>query len=130
MPTLTQPQIDQVVLTLGYSSISKVVELSQLNETYSQVTIDQVLLLLDDLTRPANATTGDQGGIDAKLKAATADSMAVGVGQLNLNYPQHIAHLKSEGSRSLRELSNILGVSVAYNKYAGGSSTASMRSYW
>jgi hypothetical protein len=118
MPTLTQDQVDQIVLTLGYSSVSKVCELAQLSEPYSQVTIDRVDALLLGLA-----------ALDQKLVDATADSMAVGVGQLNLNYAQHVAHLKSEGSRSLRELSQILGVRLAYNKYAGAS-TISIRSYW
>ncbi len=55
--------------------------------------------------------------IDSQLESALEESMAVKVGELNLNYPQHIAHLKSEGSRILKLIAHTLGLEVKLNKY-------------
>lgn len=128
MPTFTQPQQNKLKILLGYASVPHLLT-TELQEDRSQEVIDHVLQLLDELTRPANESIGDQGGIDAKLSAATGDSMARQVGSLRLNYSQHTAHLKSEGTRLLNELAAVLGVRMVYNKYGGGAS-ASKRSYW
>lgn len=128
MPSLTESQQNKVKILLGYASTPHILT-TELQENKPQEVIDQVLAIVDDLTRPANEALGDVGGIDAQLKSARSDSMAKGVGSLRLSYPQHVAHLKSEGTRLLSELSMLLGVRLLYNKYSGGSKTAQVR-YW
>lgn len=128
MPNFTQPQQDKLRVVLGYGSLSNIL-VTELQEVRSQAVIDHSLELLDDLTRPANEALGDSGGVDAKLKAAQSDSMAQTVGNLRLSYPRHVAHLKSEGSRALKELAHMLGIALAYNKYSGGGSVSKV-SYW
>ena len=116
MAIFTSEQQDALKLALGYASVPNVLT-TELMHDRSQVFLDRALALLDELS-----------AIDAQLAAARSDSMAKAVGQLSLSYSQHVAHLKSEGTRSLHELSSILGVGVAYNKYS--SSSISSRSYW
>ncbi len=57
--------------------------------------------------------------IDEMLKNALRDSMAVEVGELTVNYGNHIAQLKNEGSTKLRELSVITGIPLLFDKYSG-----------
>lgn len=128
MATFTESQQNKLKILLGYASVPHLLT-GELQDDRPQEMLDQALLILDELTRPANDAIGDQGGIDAKLSAATSDSMASSVGNLRLNYSRHTNHLKSEGTRLLTELAMLLGVRLLYNKYAGGGS-ASKRSYW
>lgn len=128
MPNFTSLQQDQLRVVLGYGSLGNILT-TELQEARSQSVIDRALEILDELSRPANSVTGDQGGIDAQLRAARGDSMAQTVGNLKLSYGQHVGHLKSDGSSLLKELANLLGVNLAYNKYRPGSSV-STQSYW
>lgn len=56
--------------------------------------------------------------IDAQLNAARSDSQAVKVGELTVNYQNHVNHLLGEGSRTLAHLSNLVGVLARWDKYA------------
>lgn len=115
MALLTDLQKDQVKLALGYASMPNLLG-TELNREYSDPTSDRVIAVLTELA-----------DIDTKLSDARADSMAVGVGKLTLSYSQHVAHLKSEGTRSLRELSSLVGVQIVFDKYK---SKRSQVSYW
>lgn len=117
MPTFTPDQQDQIKDVLGYTSIPHVLT-NELNEQRSTYVISKAIALMAELET-----------IDTQLTAARADSMARGVGQLRLSYAQHVAHLKSEGSRILKELAQKLGIEILFNKYTQGQSP-STKSYW
>lgn len=75
--------------------------------------------------------------IDLALASARLDSMAVQVDKLAVDYVQHMALLKAEGSRLLKELSNVSGLAVVYDRYYGISEVAAKKlspymfqSYW
>lgn len=69
--------------------------------------------------------------VDSLLNDMLADSMAEKVGDLALNYQAHKATLLSEGSRLLKQLAAIAGLSVVYNPYQNISpQTHSIKSYW
>lgn len=55
--------------------------------------------------------------IDEALQAAPLDSMAVKIDKLEVSYSQHLTLLKQEGSRMLHELSRLLEIPLAYDKY-------------
>ncbi|MBE9178679.1 hypothetical protein IQ268_08915 [Oculatella sp. LEGE 06141] len=116
MATFTPDQIDTLKIVLGYASMPNLLT-TELSEARSPAIIDRAIALLDEL-----------GEIDGQLSAARQDSMAKQVGQLSLSYSQHVSHLKSEGSRLMKELSHLLGISIAYNKYGGRS--ISVANYW
>jgi hypothetical protein len=116
MANFDSEQIDTLKIVLGYTSVPMLLT-TQLTEPRAQATIDRAIALVDELT-----------DIDTKLTAARADSMAVGVGKLQLSYSQHIRHLKSEGDRLLHELEALLGIEVIYNKYKGAGLTT--KAYW
>lgn len=74
--------------------------------------------------------------IDTQLKDAITDSMAVSVDTLGVNYPQHIGLLKAEGTRLLRQLSNMCKLPLMYDRYLGRSpkdvsvTPLAVKSYW
>lgn len=74
--------------------------------------------------------------IDSALAAARLDSMAVQVDKLTVDYTKHMALLKAEGSRLLKELSNLVGLAISYDRFYGSGSTTVKRSaytfqsYW
>lgn len=73
--------------------------------------------------------------IDEQLTQARADSMAEKIDGLQVNYQDHVAHLRSEGSRLLRQLSALLDYPLHFDKYSGRytaqpQSSASITSYW
>lgn len=84
----------------------------------------------------ANDLIAQLNAIDAALASATLDSMAVQVDKLTVDYARHLALLKLEGSRILKELSNISGIPVVYDRYYGSAETVtksrvySFQSYW
>lgn len=117
MATFTSDEQDLLRVVLGYASVANRLT-TELTEPRSQAVVDRALALLEELST-----------IDGQLTAARADSMAKGVGQLQLSYSQHVSHLKGEGSRLLFELSNLIGIAILYNKYQAGRSPA-IRSYW
>jgi GTP:adenosylcobinamide-phosphate guanylyltransferase len=116
MATFTSSQKSQLKLVLGYASSPNLLT-TELDEDREQVFIDKAIAILADLA-----------SIDQQLIDARSDSMAKNVGSLRLSYTQHVAHLKSEGTRALTELSNVLGISIVHNKYRGAS--VSTVSYW
>ena len=87
-----------------------------------------------DLAGQISDAIADLEAIDTQLRAARADSMALEVGDLKVDYGKHVAHLRSEGSLILKRLESITGVPLRYNKYTGRSleakSTNSVVSYW
>lgn len=74
--------------------------------------------------------------IDLAIDTGTTDSMALKVGELSVDYNRHLMILKAEGSRKLKELANLSGLPVLYDKYsgrsaiAGASSPLVVQSYW
>ena len=56
-------------------------------------------------------------GIDESLSAARPDSMAQRIGEVYLNYPQHVHHLIKEGHRSLRAVAMFLDIPIYWDKY-------------
>lgn len=78
----------------------------------------------------ANDLIAQLNAIDVALTAARIDSMATAVGELKVNYAQHIGLLKAEGSRLLKELSNLTGLAVAYDRFSGQSPITVRRSPW
>lgn len=112
MPVLTQQEQNQVKALLGYAAAPNLL-VNELREDEPEETLIQVREILSNLLSKDAASPG----IDLQLANARSDSMAQGVGNLKLSYSQHVKHLKSEGSRYLQELSNLLGVEVIYDKY-------------
>lgn len=55
--------------------------------------------------------------VDTQLYSARADSMAVTVGDLEVNYRQHQANLIAEGSRLLAYLANQSGLPVYFDRF-------------
>lgn len=127
MAQFTPEQEEQLKILLGWTSDESHLVNADIRLDRPQQVIDRVMLLSEQL-----------GQIDLMLNAALADSMAKVVGQLTLSYGQHVAHLKGEGTRLLGEISNLLRVPIAYNKYrdSGGvgqrwrGSGSSSVSYW
>lgn len=75
--------------------------------------------------------------IDQALASARLDSMAIQVDKLTVDYTKHIALLKAEGSRLLKELANVTGLVVVYDRYYGSAretvakrSPYMFQSYW
>ena len=66
--------------------------------------VDSVLVQLD--------------AVDDALSTAVLDSMAVKVGDLEVNYSQHIAELEHRGTRLLRHLSALTGLPIAYDRFS------------
>lgn len=86
-------------------------------------------------TAKANDILLQLQAIDQAIAAATLDSMAVEVGSLKVDYARHLSLLKTEGSRLLKDLANVSGLSVAYDRFSGGaagvsSTPVSWVSYW
>ena len=112
MPALTEQEQNQIKALLGYAAAPNLL-VNELREEEPEETLVQVREILVNLLSKDAASPG----IDLQLMNARSDSMAMGVGNLKLSYSQHVAHLKSEGSRYLQELSNLLGVEIIYDKY-------------
>jgi hypothetical protein len=120
MPVFTESQKLEIKIALGWTANAQLVD-QKLAEQWPQPVINRAIALLNELT--------GELGIDAKLIATRSDSMATSVGQLQLSYAQHVAHLRSDGSRMLTELAHLLSMSVQYNRYSTRRSP-STRSYW
>lgn len=124
----SEQQKNELLVVLGYGikPYSQTQVLSDwLNElgTRSDL-VSQITTLIETLTE-----------IDEQLNSARSDSMAIAVGELKLDYRQHISHLKSEGSRLLRQLSALTEVAIKFDKYRGispssSASSISAVSYW
>lgn len=122
MPVLEVAEQEQIKVLLGYASAPNLLY-NQLREDEEQGTIDAIRKVLTELLSEDVNTPG----IDKQLRDARSDSMAMGVGNLKLSYAQHVGHLKIEGSRYLRELSDLLGVEILFDKYRN---KKHKKSYW
>jgi hypothetical protein len=63
--------------------------------------------------------------VDAGLSSLVQDGMAEGVGDLRLNYGKHGAMLRQEGSRLLKDIANLSGITLRYNRFGGKSTVYS-----
>lgn len=72
--------------------------------------------------------------VDSLLENFLADSMAVKVGDLSLDYRNHHVTLLLEGSRLLKRLARVVGLDIIYDPYKSqmeaSESTLQVRSYW
>lgn len=116
MPNFTQTQIEKLELLTGHSNYSTLVR-DRLTLDYSAAVIEQVEGLIVEIA-----------SIDALLKEARDTSFVMESRGSRLSYSQHVAHLKAEGTRALRELVQLLDISLAYNKYAPR--RTSSKNYW
>lgn len=116
MAPQTAPQV--ILIHLGYSEPDTYLSGSILNlPSAVSSRVDSVCTKLD--------------AVDAALSAGVLDSMATRVDKLEVNYAQHLALLKSEGSRLIKELSALVMIPVTYDRFRNSSSTStSVRSYW
>lgn len=121
MATLSADLQAAIQVALGYGYLQPPhYELLAIQYQFTQAAVDTMSALLQQIA-----------DIDAKLTAATEDSMAEKVDSLGLNYRQHVKHLKSEGSRLLRQLSNVTGLKIEYNKYTTpNTAVTAYTNYW
>jgi hypothetical protein len=59
--------------------------------------------------------------IDAELEQNRKDSMAIDVGGVKVDFNRNILITKAEGTRLLKELEQISGVTLKFDKYLGRS---------
>jgi hypothetical protein len=118
MTQFTIPQIEEFERVLGFFVFDTTVR-NGLTSDYSDTTIDRTLTILDELV-----------GIDSLLKESLETSYVRGSGGLKLSYGSHVSHLKSEGTRLLNELGQLLVVGVNYNKYSPNKKRNSTAAYW
>lgn len=79
----------------------------------------------------ANSLMTQLAAIDAALSVSTLDSMAVEVGDLKVNYTRNIQLMKLEGSRLLKQLANLSGLPVLYDRFLPPQPNPwSVQSYW
>lgn len=116
MTYLTPLQVEQVTTLLGYGSVAHRID-PYLKEGYLETVVQRVELILTELTE-----------IDEQLKALRPDSMAQSVAGMQLNFPQHRALLRADASNLLKELAQILGIPILFNKYA--TAPKAIVSYW
>lgn len=95
---------------------------------YTSDVLDPVL----DVARAsrANDLIAQLNAVDVALATARIDSMATAVGDLKVDYARHMSLLKAEGSRLLKDLANLTGLAVAYDRFLGQSPTKVKRSPW
>lgn len=98
-------------------------QLGYTNEDLEPTLPDARLAKAKDLMAQLNA-------IDTALASATLDSMAVQVDKLTVDFAKHIALLKLEGSRLLKELANVSGLPIVYDRYYGSVETVTKRSVY
>ncbi len=117
MTQFTTVQVEEVERVLGYSVINTTVR-SRLVSDYTDTIIDRALTILDELVN-----------IDNLLKESLGTSFVLESRGSKLNYRSHVAHLKSEGTRLLNELGQVLIVGVNFDKYSSNSQVKSL-AYW
>ncbi|MBW4443089.1 MAG: hypothetical protein KME10_17985 [Plectolyngbya sp. WJT66-NPBG17] len=123
---LLDEQRDRLLRTLGYGLTPILLE-PQLTQYLSPLEsrpalVEEIGLLLDAIE-----------SLNGLLSAARTDSMAVEVGGIKIDYVQHVRHLKSEGSRLLRQLEALTGLPLKFDQFKGSaprSSSNSSVSYW
>ena len=85
-------------------------------------------VLSPDRLQTAQAIVTRLTEVDTLIAQALPDSMAAKVGELVLNYPQHLVSLKLEGSRLLRHLAALTGLPVKHDRYRDPSQPTSLLS--
>nr|WP_322719582.1 hypothetical protein [Nostoc sp. ChiQUE02]MDZ8232618.1 hypothetical protein [Nostoc sp. ChiQUE02] len=118
MTQFTIPQIEEFERILGFFVFDTTVR-NGLTSEYSDTTIDRTLTILDELV-----------SIDNLLKESLETSFVKESRGSKLSYSSHVAHLKSEGTRLLTELGQLLRVGVNYNKYSPNKKRNSTAAYW
>lgn len=105
-----------VATHLGYPMDSPDITVTPLNEALTLVTMERL------------------NNIDDAIASAVLDSMAVEVSGLKVDYKQHLATLKSEGSRLLAQLGYFVNRPVYYDRFAGKypfqAASFLVKSYW
>lgn len=114
MPHLSQVQIEKIRYHCGYREIEQMAS-TPLTEEFSAEEVTQVQRLIDELA-----------DVDKALTAARTDSMAIAVGNLKVDYRQHVQHLKDEGTRVLEELAHLTDIHLHRNKYKSSGQQYSM----
>ncbi len=117
MTQFTIPQIEEFERTLGFFVFDTTVR-NSLTSQYSDTVIDRALTIVDELA-----------SIDNLLKESLETSFVRESRGSKLSYSSHVAHLKSEGTRLLTELGQLLVVGVNYNKYLPNSRHNTI-AYW
>ncbi|MEH1957672.1 hypothetical protein [Nostoc sp.] len=118
MAQFTTIQAEEFERILGFFESNNSVR-NSLTSQYSDTVIDRALTILDELV-----------GIDDLLKESLETSFVKESRGSKLSYSSHVAHLKSEGTRLLNELGQLLRVGVNYNKYSFNSKRTSTVAYW
>lgn len=57
--------------------------------------------------------------IDQQIADARRDSMAEEIDGMKVNFSAHIAELKADGSRLLRQIANVSGMALKFDRYTG-----------
>lgn len=121
--TPTIPSYETVAQYLGYGAVPCPNLIALLQERHN------------DLFLPSIEIVSELQGIDSQLTQARLDSMTQKIDDLQVNYTAHVAHLRSEGSRLIKQLSALLDYPWHFDKYAGrfayqGGSRHSVVNYW
>jgi hypothetical protein len=109
--------IDEILRVLGYQEpYERILKSTLVEQNFAETVIDRAEVILPQLAK-----------IDQQLFNSLEDTMAIDVGELRLNYPQHYAMLRRQARSLLAELAHLVGMAVIYNKYGNGSASVS---YW
>ncbi len=118
MAQFTTVQAEEFERILGFFEFSSLIR-NELTSNYSDTVVDRTLSILDELVI-----------IDNLLKESLESSFVRESRGSKLSYSSHVAHLKSEGTRLLTELGQLLRVGFRYNKYSPNSRRTSTVAYW
>lgn len=106
---LTTDQQETILYLLGYNPSSTTNDITNtISSSYFNVVIDKLVKYITELE-----------DIDFKLDKARLDSMVTEMDDIALSYTQHISHLQMEGSRLLKDVSNLTGVPLLFDRYLG-----------
>ncbi|MEM9512453.1 MAG: hypothetical protein AAF978_07225, partial [Cyanobacteria bacterium P01_E01_bin.48] len=111
MPQLTDIQIEQSLMHLGYASIPDALDsIGGLRRDFSASVVARVTAILAYLNSS-----------DTEIDAAASQSRVKKVGSIEFQPGMLAGSRKGEAGRQLAELGNLLGIEVLYNKYSPGS---------
>ena len=96
---------------LGYSTRDLQYTLTQSALQFPPYTVDDVEALQEIIDKLIT--------LDAELETNRADSMALDVGGVKVDFNRNMQITKAEGSRLLRELSALADVPIKFDKYLG-----------
>lgn len=102
----TTEQQENILFRLGYSESNATDYESNLEANYFAVRVARVDSIMSELAI-----------VDEKILLSLDDSMALKVDSIEVDFQQHYKHLLVEGTKLLRELSNITGIPIFYDKY-------------